>query len=563
MAERVPLAGLLVAGVDDAVIVAWSGAQPVTRGDWLGRVRSWARHFAAQADVDVALHLDDAVEFSAALFGAWHAAKTVWLPGDVLPATIVHLRTQVGQIVLDAAAVEDADASFAFEALDEERTRLRLFTSGSSGEPVAVEKMLRQLDREVDALQARFGARLDGALVQGTVSHQHIYGLLFRVLWPLSARRAFAAQRLVFPEQIAALPARPQALIASPAHLKRLPAGLDWTGWAGGLRTVFSSGGPLSADAALDVHRLWGSWPVEVFGSTETGGIAERTAGSASRAWRALPKVDWCIVDEQLQVRSPHLPDASWHATADRAAAAGDGFELLGRVDRIVKLEERRVSLDAIEGRLADSPLVDDARIVPLPGARTLLAAAVVPSAAGTALLDTEGKLALQAQLRAWLVDHVEAVALPKRWRFVAQLPSDARGKSSQRALVELFRASMPMPRWQQRDARSAIVVLDVESELAVFDGHFPQTAVLPGVAMLDWALRLGRDAFAIDAPCRRMDALKFHHIVQPGVRLTLQLDWHPAQALLAFVYSSSQTTHASGRLRFHDGDADAGAGAP
>ena len=68
-------------------------------------------------------------------------------------------------------------------------TRLVIHTSGSNGEPVAIPRRLAQLDAEVRALQQAFGAGLDEALVLGTVSHQHIYGLLFRVLWPLAAGR--------------------------------------------------------------------------------------------------------------------------------------------------------------------------------------------------------------------------------------------------------------------------------------------------------------------------------------------------------------------------------------
>ena len=39
-------------------------------------------------------------------------------------------------------------------------------------------------------------------------------------------------------------------LIASPAHLKRIPEALDWSGVRGHLRAVFSSGGALPAVAA-------------------------------------------------------------------------------------------------------------------------------------------------------------------------------------------------------------------------------------------------------------------------------------------------------------------------
>ena len=213
MADRVPLANLMAfAAADGAGVVAWSGARAVTRAGWISRVRAWTAHFAARPGVDMALHLEDAVEFSAALFGGWHAGKTLWLPGDVLPATLDRLRSLVDAIVFDAAAVDECVAPSAFGALDPEHTRLRLYTSGSSGEPVAVEKTLRQLDSEVAALEARFGDQLGDALLQGTVSHQHIYGLRFRVCGSLQRAR-FCRHRLA-PEQTLHC-RQPQALIAA------------------------------------------------------------------------------------------------------------------------------------------------------------------------------------------------------------------------------------------------------------------------------------------------------------------------------------------------------------
>jgi acyl-coenzyme A synthetase/AMP-(fatty) acid ligase len=55
-------------------------------------------------------------------------------------------------------------------------------------------------------------------------------------------------------------------------------------------------------------------------------------------------------------------------------------FRLLGRADRIVKIEERRVSLDALERALREDAEVDDVRVLVLPGQREQLAAVVVPA---------------------------------------------------------------------------------------------------------------------------------------------------------------------------------------
>lgn len=261
------------------------------------RVRGWRAAFAAAEGRDWALYFDDAVAFAAALFGAWHAGKRVFLAADNLPATLQALQPQVsgfaGDVPADYRPLAALDATLddELQALDERACELCVFTSGSTGQPSAIGKRLDQLAREVEALQAAFGAQLDGAQVHGTVSHQHIYGLLFRVLWPLAAGRLIHPRRFFHEDLVGALAGTDTVLVATPAHLKRLPEQLDWASLHGRLRAVFSSGGPLPEDAARQVRQWLGVAPTEVYGSSETGGIAWRRWDTDLPPWQPLPGV--------------------------------------------------------------------------------------------------------------------------------------------------------------------------------------------------------------------------------------------------------------------------------
>ena len=251
---RIPLCDV----VDPAAAAATLAiTQEHDRAAFLARAGAWRRAFAATSGRDHALHLSDSFEFAAALFGGWLAGKTLWLPGDTLPATLETLRPRVdgwaGELPGGLNAALGGEGPDTTGSLDPAACRVVLFTSGSTGEPSAIVKTLRQLDSEIETLEAQFGAALGDAVVQGTVSHQHIYGLLFRILWPLSARRPFARTRLVYTEELAALGEQPIVLVASPAHLKRLPEMQDWRQLSQGLRVVFSSGGalPMPSSVAL------------------------------------------------------------------------------------------------------------------------------------------------------------------------------------------------------------------------------------------------------------------------------------------------------------------------
>jgi acyl-coenzyme A synthetase/AMP-(fatty) acid ligase/3-hydroxymyristoyl/3-hydroxydecanoyl-(acyl carrier protein) dehydratase len=616
-----------------AAVVAWRAGAALTRTHFEAEVAAWRAAFAAAGGTRWALHADDAFDFAAALFGAWHAGKVVVLPGDAQPATLARLRACTDGLAGDLpgalARAPLADGLHPLRPLDLDATSLVIHTSGTSGEPLAIGKRLAQLDAEVHALEARFGALCDSGrlpanlapdatashlrlpdighedgppAIWGTVSHQHIYGLLFRVLWPLAAARPIVCERLVYPEDIAARlgapggaaasdpgargapalpPNIPAVLVTSPAHLRRLPAHLDWSGARAALRAVFSSGGPLPVEAAEATRELVGAAPVEVYGSSETGGVAWRQRARHGDTWQPLPGVHFRIEEDgALGVQSAHLPDAAWWRTADRAAPAGvgmDGFELLGRADRVVKIEEKRVSLTALEQLLRETGDIAEARVLVLAPAGAGAAGGVVagrpvvvavPSAAGRTRLQAGGKRALVARLRAALATAVEPVALPRRWRFVDALPVDAQGKPTQALLAALFRPVRPVPAWSDPDAGTgagtgaerARAQFELDPALQVFEGHFPGRPILPGVAQVDWAIGWARERFALPARFLRVDVLKFQQPLEPGMRVELELHWNAAAGVLKFEYRCAQGRHASGNVVFAVEEGAAGA---
>jgi acyl-CoA synthetase (AMP-forming)/AMP-acid ligase II len=545
---------------------AGSPVAPVSHGELLARVRAWTALGRRSAARDIALYHEDSLEFAAALIGAWLAGKTVWLVADTLPASCSALAGEVGAFWGEFPAVHapcapagDDSCMREWHAPGPDFPALVVYTSGSTGAPTPIRKRFAQLTSELDALEAEFGARVGDAAVLSTVSHQHIYGLLFRVLWPLAAGRPVHALRHEFPETLApALAAGPCLLLASPAHLKRLPGHLDWQGAAAQLRAVFSSGGMLELEASLHARSLLGQAPIEVYGSSETGGVAwrQRSEGTVDD-WTPFPGVEWrADADGLLQLYSG--PAGGWQHLADRVeGTAGGRFVLRGRADRIVKIEEKRVSLDAMEAALCASGLVREARVLACleDAARQSLAAFVVPNDAGQALLKEGGTSALRARLRAVLAASTHAVALPRRWRYLDRLPVNAQGKTTQSDLLALLAGDTPArPRFpdlhlvDDAPARK-LFALTVPADLLYFDGHFTVAPVLPGVVQVDWAIHYGRLHFGLTGAFAGMNALKFQQMIRPGVPLSLELTWDEVKRSLNFRYFSDAGAHASGRI--------------
>ena len=534
--------------------IGWRRHEPVAGADFIAEAGRWQAAFAKHAGQRFALFFHDSLTFAAALFGVWQAGKQAWLPGDLTTACRRALSSHVDGFAGDVPppqelpVIEPATTpAVASQLLDAKAHHLVVFTSGSTGEPQALPKRLCQLFDEINALEQAFGTVAPGAAVLASVSHQHVYGLLFRVLWPLATGRPLQAQRVVVLEDLTELtpPGTRAIFIASPTHLCRLPFQVPSC-----VDQLFSSGAPLPDVAVPDCLRVFGRAPIEVYGSSETGGVAWRQRNpGAPLYWQALPGVEWRVEDESLWLRSPHLDETGWMPSADRAVAIDCGFALLGRADRIVKIAEKRISLNAVETALRSSSLLADLRLVPMTEPREQLGVVAVPSQAGWQLHDRQGRRALAEALRACLADVVERVAQPRRFRFVPELPTNAQGKATHAQLLAEFDPRRPALRAIQTTEAGQELSLIIAPTLPQFDGHFPGHPILAGVVQLEWAALLGRERFGITGEFVGMEAIKFQRVITPGQQITLSLNW--VSGKLGFRYTSPAGRHASGRLLF------------
>ncbi|TWO84494.1 aconitate hydratase [Shewanella algae] len=401
------------------------------------------------------LACDSSDLFAVGLCAALLSGKQIILPANTQPGTLSELTQEFDAIVSDRPLCEGKiwlelkkelslpHSPWPQMAEEDEFGELLLFTSGSSGQPKAVRKRLQQLDAEVSVLEQTFAAHLPHCSVIATVSHQHIYGLLFKILWPLAASRPFLSDLVEYPETLSYYTALfPNlCLISSPAQLSRLPDALEHERQLHTPSLIFSSGGPLSLEAAQGVKRCYGSLPIEVYGSTETGGIGYRRQQSSDTPWQAFAPMELSNdSDGALLLRSPYLEDNGQYRCEDKVRLLGEGqFCLEGRLDRIVKIEEKRLSLVQMETLLNAHPWVTQSHLLLLENPRVQLGAAVELSAAGKAQLEAEGKLSINNALKAHLLNQFERVTLPRRWRYPQQLPLNAQGKLLKNDILELF----------------------------------------------------------------------------------------------------------------------------
>ncbi len=445
----------------DAIEASWHPEGPGrTRGQIAAMAAAVHRRLAADERRHWVIADEDAGRFLAGLLGVLAAGRTAVLPQHFgREAVAMHLGDDCGLVGargafadLDAidpgSGIEHSTAEGPPPDIDPE-ARLILYTSGSTGEPKAVPKALWQLTAEIEVLEATWGPSLGDAAVVTTLPHHHLYGLLFRLLWPFCAGRRFPDQALLEPPRMVAACRQlgPSLLASSPAHLGR------WTSFSGlaasdvDLRAIYSSAGALPAATAGTLRRSLDVPVREIYGSTESGGIAwrewelTREGDVAASAWRLFDGVETAYPDGSpgpLHVRSLACGDI-WLDTGDRAEVGEEGFRLLGRQDGVVKIEDRRVSLAELEAGLRASDLVEEAAVLHLHNGREMTAAALVLTESGRRLLDEGGGWSMRQRLRHLLAERFNEVVIPRKFRYLDALPRNSMGKLQRQSLEALF----------------------------------------------------------------------------------------------------------------------------
>ena len=561
----IALHDLLAVPLDAAgrnVPVCRDGAAVLDRAAFRARVAALMSLVQSLAAQRYALCIDDPFDFACALFALFACGKEPVIPANATPGYLADLAEAYDAILTDATLPPHTQADAfapAHNTRIDPQAPLTLYTSGSSGRPKPIRKTLAQFNAEVHTLEKQWGVLAGDATMLASVPHHHIYGLLFRVMWPLAAGRAFDRAISIEPLHLQTQIAQGGAavIVSTPAQLSRWPALPGFATLTPAPRAFFSSGGPLALEAAQQYAAAYGAAPLEIYGSTETGGIAWRRQDQTD-AWQPVTGIAVCRdEDGALNVRSPHLDHDGWHRTDDKIAFDAQGrFRLQGRLDRVLKLDGKRVSLPELEARLALHPYVMQAAIAPLAGgARERVGAVVALTEAGNEALRDEGRVSLAQSLRRHLADYFDAVVLPRHWRFRFALPFDARGKLPVAAVAAAFE---PRPEGFEllAEARSGDTLhyeLRVPPTLVHFSGHFPGLPILPGVVQVDWAMRLAAEQLPGVRGVNSIDRLKFMAPVSPGAVLKLTLAHDAARRRVQFAYRLNDRECASGMIVYRE----------
>jgi hypothetical protein len=207
---------------------------------------------------------------------------------------------------------------------------------------------------------------------------------------------------------------------------------------------------------------------------------------------------------------------------------------LKGRIDSVVKIEEKRISLTEIEARILESGLVSQVCVIPLTDKRQYLAAALVLNEKGKEQFAGLEKHAINSFWKKYLLQYFESMIIPRKWRFPQALPMDAQGKIKREDIHILF--ALESQKYTGPDgSEKAKVIEKTEKSVTLefllpdtspyFDGHFPEFSILPAVAQVELVLRFASEHFGTSVAASEMKRVKFTNFIRPNAHLILRLE--------------------------------------
>ena len=494
---------------------------------------------------ELQIYLDGAFKFYAAFFGSLLAGAAPYV-----------LAKPVYEPNLTAVNDENFSNFLSSEPAKglkfDPQVKFYLQTSGSSGKSKMIEKSLAQMIKESEylACELNFSAR---NTFFSSVSHRHMFGLTFKVFLPLVLGARVIADELNYPEAILGLELANHVFIASPVLLGALiqsPAAIALKGLSG----IVSAGSPLKKELRGELGKICDARIIEIYGSTETG-IVARDEGCGLRLFGA--------VNAGLDGRGALNVSSPWcdfFQTNDAASIDEGRLALQGRIDRIVKLNDKRVSLESIEAKLLESGLLADCYCAPHPKFKRI-AALLELNCEGLKKFRKIGKKGVADELKELL--KLEFKNSVRYFKIVEKMPRNQQGKFEKSEFENALFAS-PKPVWSGGRVNEtgeicggqiykngqnlasgqncgAVNVSDIcakfegggerldgdaqkyefsaimHAGLEIFESHFPNLPLLPGFMQLDYVFELACGVGIDVSGARAVENLKFMKFVRPG----------------------------------------------
>ena len=522
-------------------------------------VKKRAAFFERLEDGDFILRAEGGiVNFAVLFFAMLQAKKRVMLPSSEKMAADFSAKTDV-KIVSDqkgvAGAVELPNEfpeapDFKFRNMRGER--VCFFTSGSTSAPKMIEKSFATLSDETQNCANVMG-RFDDCLIASTCEPFHLYGMLWRLLYPLATQMPIHSATIRAPEALIAIQRRAlrAIFITTPSFIEAVARHRELFSFPQNIAAIITSGGLLKNSASRSANEIWGKYPTEIFGSTECGGIASRNQG-VSQNWKVFDGVE-ISTDSRgcLAAKSPYCAGGSFQTNDLVKILPGREFSFGGRIDRIVKIGETQLSLPDLENAALESEFVESCHA---DFAENVLRALIVPNKIGRNFLMKNGRAKLLESINSALKKDFDGKFMLRKIRPVNQIPMNAQGKILKSEVEKIFASKMEEPIFLSESfcGDSFEIEMFFGEENTYFKGHFPVAKILPGAIQLHFAAVYISKILGASGSVKCVKRLKYTNVIRPNQPVLLRAK-KDSSGSFTFTFLKNGAACSSGTLEFEN----------
>lgn len=489
----------------------------MTFGEFKKYVYGQKLEFEKSAKNTVVLLCENYFEYTVNFFAAVFARKEIYLLTDKTRLSLLDF-----DYILPAKPTEGS-GKFSGE-FDAKKIEINLFTSGSTGTPKNIMKTLYNFESESISAIKEFNLT-DEHIIVSTTSSAHSYGMTFNFILPFSGGFKINSKKIEYPEQLDIK--GKYILISTPSFLEKL-AKYDFQFEENAPEMILLAGAKLKEELFQYYSRF--SKVIDIYGSTETGDIGWKNGGEIFNVFEDVEVS--AADDDRITVKSEFFPAGTIILNDIVEMISPRKFILKKRTDRIVKILEKRISLDELENNLKRHKSVKDCRCLLY---KDRLCCAVASS-------DSTLK---GADYKKFLSQYSEI--LPKKWRILDEIPKNACGKIDYEKLKKIFGSNLSIPFVFSRQHRgeNAEIELLFRENSNFLNGHFDGMPVIPGVVQLYYARFFAEDIFGQELPHNEIKRVKFSNIMKPENKIKLKLI--EKEKAVEFAYMADDKLFSSG----------------
>lgn len=413
--------------------------------------------------------------------------------------------------------MEDVNPSFEgrfddFPKINPDKVFMHFRTSGSSGEKKIVVKTLQNFLNESNDLKSAVPEAV-GLEYISTTTPYHLYGFSFHFMLALNSFSIINTDEVSMLEDVCV---ENSCLVSTPSFFEKMCKYNQCPLISPNL--IFSAGARLKDDVFSYVRTLTDK-VVEIYGSTETGIIAYRSnETSLLKPFAGISlslSMESTLVDTKYSYSSPVLIN-------DKIIENGGFIKVLGRTDRVYKIQEKRVDGFEMESFINGIDMIDECYVFKY-GEK--LACLALLSEVGKDFLYNSGMVELKKVLKSKLNKDFEIV--PQRWKFVDEIPKTRSGKVDKLMIEKVFGLNLSIPFVDKKvlGENFAEIRLYFYRNCNFFQGHFDGFPIVPGVVQLYLAKYFSSLVFDVELNTEQYRKLKFSNVIKPDKFIDLKLE--------------------------------------